>query len=226
MKYIDFQNIMSVERMNRYFQSTGNNSRKAMTLYRANLKLSQELFTIISCFEVALRNAIDRHYTALNGNDWLRDSALPMGMYNARNCGKTPGIIALAMRKLTVYSHTALIAQMDFGFWRYTFARHQFYAGGQGLLTIFPSKPVSTATHTYNYQYFFDQLERINNMRNRLAHHEPVCFRNGFPIIDTSYSRRIYDLLIRLFQWMDIDESSLLYGLDHVSEICDKIDVL
>jgi len=224
MKYIDFQNIMSADRINRYFQSTGNNSRKAMTLYRANLKLSQELFTIISCFEVALRNAIDRHYTALHGNNWLRDSASPGGMFNTRNCGKTPYIIATAMRKLTVYSHPGLIAQMEFGFWRYTFARHQFYAGGQGLLTVFPSKPVSTLTHSYNNQYFFDELERINGMRNRLAHHEPVCFRNGFAIKDTSYSRRIYNLLIRLFQWMDINEAALLYGLDHVVDICDKID--
>lgn len=30
-----------------------------MTLYRLNLRLSQEMFTIVSCLEVALRNAID-----------------------------------------------------------------------------------------------------------------------------------------------------------------------
>ncbi len=31
----------------------GGNTIKAMTLYRYNLKLSQELLTVISCFEVA-----------------------------------------------------------------------------------------------------------------------------------------------------------------------------
>lgn len=58
MKYIDFENIMSTVRMNRYLIATGNDSRKAMTLYRKNLKLSQEMFTIISCFEVALRKKL------------------------------------------------------------------------------------------------------------------------------------------------------------------------
>lgn len=32
--------------------------RKVQTLYRKNLKLSQEMFTIISCFEIALRNKL------------------------------------------------------------------------------------------------------------------------------------------------------------------------
>ena len=43
--------------MTRYVQACGGNTRKAMTLYRYNLQLSQELFTIISCFEIALRIA-------------------------------------------------------------------------------------------------------------------------------------------------------------------------
>ena len=63
--------------MSRYLNACVNDTRKAMTLYRLNLKLSQELFTIVSCFEVALTNAIDRHYTILKGPDWLIDSARP-----------------------------------------------------------------------------------------------------------------------------------------------------
>jgi len=59
----DFKNIISEQRMNRYLLSVNRDTRKAQTLYRKNLKLSQEIFTIISCFEVALRNRIDVHYT-------------------------------------------------------------------------------------------------------------------------------------------------------------------
>ena len=43
MKYSDFERIMSVPRMNRYVTACSNNTRKAMALYRLNLKLSQEL---------------------------------------------------------------------------------------------------------------------------------------------------------------------------------------
>ena len=73
MKFEDFKNIMSEPRLNRYLLSVSGNTRKAMTLYRKNLKLSQEMFTIVSCFEVALRNAIDKHYTSLFGAEWLID---------------------------------------------------------------------------------------------------------------------------------------------------------
>jgi hypothetical protein len=66
---------MTNARMNRYLLACGGNSRKAMTLYRKNLQLSQELFTVISCFEVALRNAIDAQVTPSLGLDWLRDAA-------------------------------------------------------------------------------------------------------------------------------------------------------
>ncbi len=55
MKYADFEKIMSSQRMERYLTACGANTRKAMTLYRYNLQISQEMFTIVSCFEVALR---------------------------------------------------------------------------------------------------------------------------------------------------------------------------
>lgn len=64
MKYSAFEDVMSGTRIARYLVASANDSRKAMTLYRKNLSLCQELFTVISCFEIALRNKIDRHYTA------------------------------------------------------------------------------------------------------------------------------------------------------------------
>ena len=52
-----------------------------MTLYRRNQKLSQEMFTMISCFEVALRNKIDAEMKQHWGNDWLRDFIIPGGPF-------------------------------------------------------------------------------------------------------------------------------------------------
>src|SRR5258708_26077844 len=115
---------------------------------------------------------------------------------------------------------------MDFGFWRYTFARHQFFAGGQSLLAIFPSKPISTRTNRYDHNYVFAELEKINLFRNRIAHHEPVCFLPGRPTMDTAFSRYHYLLIRQFFQWMQIDEASLLYGIDHIADVLTYIDRL
>jgi hypothetical protein len=227
MKYTDFERIMSATRMNRYLVACGNNSRKAMTLYRKNLHLSQELFTVISCFEIALRNSINQQYTNLYGNDWLQNSISSGGIFDKPACLRAKNVIGKALIKLDKnYTHTKLLAEMDFGFWRYLFAQPQFYAGGQTLLRIFPSKPTSTPAIQYNQTFVFNQLEQINTLRNRIAHHEPVCFFPGKPVINTTYARQQYALILQLFQWMNIDELSLLYGLDHIMTVCNEIDLL
>ena len=71
---LDFERILSAKRMQRYKDAAKGDTRKAMALYRYNLRLSQEMFTIVSCFEVALRNAIDGLLVTCLGSYWLRDS--------------------------------------------------------------------------------------------------------------------------------------------------------
>ena len=89
MKYTDFEAIMSPERMSRYLIATNGDTNKAMTLYRANLHLSQEVFTVVSCFEVALRNAIDERLKVSLGPDWLRDAILPGGIFDVQKFPET-----------------------------------------------------------------------------------------------------------------------------------------
>ncbi|WP_418263812.1 Abi family protein [Flavobacterium faecale] len=224
MKYVEFEDVMSSARMHRYLVATGNNSRKAMTLYRKNLQLSQEMFTVISCFEIALRNKINEQYVALHGNDWLRDSISAGGIFSTSKCINTKKLIRKSLNKLTAYTHPKLLATFDFGFWRYLYAQPQFFAGGQTLLRVFPSKPTSTPAIQYNQTYIFNQLKLVNDFRNRIAHHEPICFQPGTAVISTTNTLQHYNLIIQLFQWMNINESALLYGLDHVSTLCHEID--
>lgn len=213
--------------MSRYLTACGNDSKKAMTLYRKNLQLSQELFTSISCFEIALRNAIDRHYLSIHGSDWLHQAVATGGMFDNSRCRLTAENLNDAILKLNNrYTHNKLVAELGFGFWRYMFAPHQFLQAGQTLLRIFPAKPQSTPGMQYNASFVFNQLSKINNIRNRIAHHEPICFLPGQPIKDTTYARQHYTLLLQLFQWMSIDEGKLLYGLDHINTTCNKIDAL
>jgi len=226
MRYSDFASIMTYARMNRYLLACGGNSRKAMTLYRKNLQLSQELFTVISCFEVALRNAIDAQVTPTLGNDWLRDAAAPGGVFDNPKCRLTRDNINDAIGKLYLYNHYKLVAELGFGFWRFMFAQNQFNATGRVLLRVFPSKPISTPAIQYNNTYIFNQLAQLNDIRNRMAHHEPICFLPGQPVKKTTYARQHYNLILQLFQWMQIDEAALLYGLDYINNVCHEIDNL
>ena len=225
MRFEDFKNIMSEPRLNRYLLSVGGNTRKAMTLYRKNLRLSQEMFTVESCFEVALRNAIDKHYTDIYGAEWLKDFCLTGGRFDTQQTRNTKNIITNAKNKLNSnYTHPKLVAALDFGLWRYLFSQPQFRAGGQNLLQIFPSKPNSTPAIQYNHTYIFNELANINDLRNRIAHHEPICFLPNNPVINTNYVRQNYNLILQYFRWMNINEAELLYGLDHITEVFNEID--
>ncbi len=226
MRYADFVEVMSPSRINRYLYACGGNTRKAMMLYRKNMLLTQELFTVVGCFEICLRNAIDALISKTRGDDWLRDSALPSGVFDSPKCKLTQENILEAMRKLPVYNHNKLVAELGFGFWRFMFAQNQFNATGRVLLQVFPSKPKSSAQMQLNQTYVFNRLAELNQLRNRMAHHEPICFLPGQSVVDTTYARQHYNLLILMFNWMEINSNSLLFGLDHIEDLCLEIDKL
>ena len=230
MKYKDFENIISPERMRKYNVACGGNKAKAMTLYRHNLRLSQEMFVVVSCFEVALRNRIDAVMTTHLGNDWLRDLILPGGAwYNDRRLEKTRKIIENAyngLMKNGTYSNSKLLSEMEFGVWKHMFSNVQYRLSGRKLMGIFPNKPKSTQSHKYDNTYVFGELDYINKLRNRIAHHEPICFSKNPVNIDTKYIHNRYNRIMELFRWMDIDGASLLYGLGHIDNACNQIDAL
>ena len=226
MRYKQFEYIFSEERMRKYVAACNGDTRRAMTLYRYNVKLSQEMFALVSYFEVALRNAIDRQLKQQFGNDWLRDFILPGGIfYNDPRVEKTRKIIVKAydelMRKGN-YKHSKLLSEMEFGIWKYMFSNVQYSMTNFTLLNIFPNKPVSTRQQQYDNTYIFVELNYINKLRNRIAHHEPICFAQPVAI-NTSYVLNRYARIMTLFQWMDIEGPTLMFGLDHVGAVCSKI---
>lgn len=227
MNFSEFEKVMSSKRMSRYVNSCGGDTRKGMKLYRMNLHLAEEMFTIISCYEVALRNAIDRIMVASNGSDWLRDAIMPGGMFDDRKFRNTTRIMKKAYEELIAngkYSNSKMLSSMEFGVWKYMYSGPQYLATGRHLLNVFPNKPKSTRAFQYNNLYIFNELDSVNRLRNRIAHHEPVCFLHGVDQISTVYLVSIYDKIIELFDWMGIDSKSLLYGMDHVKKVCEEIE--
>ncbi|MBQ9654160.1 MAG: Abi family protein [Bacteroidales bacterium] len=226
MDFNTFQNVISKERLKRYVDACDGNKRKGITLYRYNLSLSSEMLKIISCFEVALRNRIDKTLVPILGRDWLRDSCLAGGIFDNPKTNSTKTIICKAYNGLLkegLYTPTKLMAEMEFGVWKYMFSGPQYYATGQNLLTIFPKKPKSTPFLSIDNKHIFNELDRINQIRNRIAHHEPICFMTHLPKKSVTYAQNEYSRILKLLSWMNIDSRGLLFGLDHVRPICNKI---
>jgi hypothetical protein len=225
MKYADFEHLMSPQRMSRYLASCRNDTKKAMTLYRANLRLSQEVFSVLSVFEVILRNKIDQHYKAvykpiIGKDDWLLFAVLPGGFYASNKTVKTQQSISNAISDLgSSYTHDKLIAELSFGFWRFQFGSREFSAAGSSLHQIFTSRP-----HGTNHTIIFNRLKQINYLRNRIAHHEPICFDSMGNSISTTYITHHLKEIEDLLKWMNVRSKDLFYGIDGIQKEVNSID--
>lgn len=166
MEYKEFERIMSKKRMGRYLAACNGDTRKAMTLYRYNLHLTQDVFTVISCFEVALRNAINARLVQFFGEEWLKDSIQPNGIFSGNDFRETRKIIERAYNKLMAngtYSHSKLLAEMEFGVWKYMFSAKQYRATGRSLTVTARNGLVGFIVVVYCYtELFTDNLWPIN----------------------------------------------------------------
>jgi len=221
MTFQEFEKLLSPHRIAKYFSACNNDQDKTLVLYRANLRLSYELFSVASMFEVVLRNKIDEHYkaqfsTTSGSHQWLNTQTEPGGcFYGNRQVAKTYSTIFEAKTKLynqRKYTHDKLVAELTFGFWRYLFASKEFSAANSTLHKIFINRP-----HNTGHTNIFNKLTEINNIRNRIAHHEPICF-NSVGRISTVYALDHYNIIIELFGWLGINSAELLHEIDKVQQ--------
>jgi len=195
-----------------------------MRLYKANIRLSQAFLATISIFEVVLRNKIDVHYKgqfqlSKDGHEWLLASILPGGFLTKKSCHKTCSKIEAAYIGLgDNYTQGKLLAELSFGTWKFMFAGKQFLAGGSSLLNIFTNLPAN-----HNQGNIYAKLNRINAIRNRVAHHEPICF-GMCNSIATRYARDHFQDIIDVFAWMGICYKEILAGINGVVKEADYID--
>ena len=217
MPNTQFHTAISTPRYQRYLSVCGSKNR-ALKLYRANIALSQQLYGVIGIFEVILRNTIDRHMTTKKGALWLEEAVALGGCFDINpGCEDAFHVIQDAIQSLGKdYTHDKLIAKLSFGFWRYQFGPKEFAASGSSLLEIFPNRPFGTRQKT-----IFQFLTKINDIRNRIAHHEPLCFDGT--IISTIRAYKRYTLILELLKWLGCDPKRILYGIDKVEKSLNAI---
>lgn len=210
MTYAYYAQTLSAARMSRYRYACAGNERKAMTLYRLNVRLSQDFFGVLSVWEITFRNAIDEHYKKQTQQpNWLQKAAQPTGMF--ASAGRTCRLINEAITKLGHrYTHDRLVAELSFGFWVQLFNGLLFSSGGKTLHLTFGQRPAGSSQ-----QFLFQELNKLRLFRNRLAHHEPICF-NLTHQKSATYVSQNYRLLLNLTNWLGHRPPKLFFGLDHL----------
>lgn len=220
LKFKDYEAAFSPARINRYLQACNGDTKTALKLYRYNIKLCQKFYGILNVFEVILRNAINEHYVSYYSNqDWIRNQLNKGGILENYPRRSSVEKCIDDLYKTNRYTNDRIVSSVSFGFWTHLFSRRPFSIGGQSLLKIFPAR-----TKGMGQRAIYKELTAIKTFRNRIAHHEPICFdANG--VKSTQIAKESYALVVKYVRFLGYPESHIIYGLDVLPDaILNKID--
>jgi len=190
--YADLERAISVPRARRYLLSTIDattgrpNPTRAVALYEHNSRLSAAAWSTVADVEVLLRNALadaiaaqhaaHRPATPFRWYDeppwfptgrWFTDqtiAAIRSATRRARDPGPGGAPRPPAGR---------VIAEFNLGFWRYLLiARYEHSLWNPAMRARFPG--LSHLSGSDSRRAVHERVERLNYLRNRIAHHEPI----------------------------------------------------
>ena len=219
MDFKTSQKIFSAARMGKYANACSGDKRKTMLLYRYNLRLCQRFCGVLNLFEVMLRNAINEHYRAYYSNpDWIVNQADTGRLleFNMDEIKQTE----TSYRRRGIYNNDKMVASLTMGFWTKLFSKKRYKRGGKSLLRIFPNK-VKGKSQSDVYK----DLTHIREFRNRIAHHEPICF-DSYGKISTDFARKHYQLIRDYIIYMGQHPDNVIQWTEKPDEVLDKIDKL
>ena len=207
MKYSEYRKAFSPARLNKYLKACGGNTMAALTLYRRNNKLCQKLYGVLGVFEVVLRNAINEHYISkYSDQDWIRHQLKPGGILVNHPQRELLEKTITELDRTGRYTNDRVVSSVTFGFWTHLFSRRPFSAGGKSLLEIFTRK-----TKGVGQRAIYRDLRAIKDFRNRIAHHEAICF-DSTGAKNTAFARENYSRIIKYVQFLGYPERQLYYG--------------
>ena len=217
MDFKTSQKLYSVPRMRKYLNACAGDKRKTMQLYRYNLRLCQRFYGALNLFEVMLRNAINEHYAAYYSDlDWIVNQADRGKLleFNNDEIRQTEA----GYRKRGIYNNDKMVASLTMGFWTKLFSKKRYKRGGKTLLQIFPNKRKGK-----NQADVYKDLSHIREFRNRIAHHEPICF-DGQGNISTAFARSHYQLICEYIGYMGQQPDNVIQWAEKPDEVLNKID--
>ena len=161
---------ISKDRLFPYVSYTNGDIFKAVLLYERNTLLSQGFYGVLQPLEITFRNSVHRVMT----QDWKRANWYDHpGLLKYREAESVKAAKANIVRWNKAITTGRVVAELTFGFWlRLLDTSYEKTIWVPTLYKAFPNmaKP-DRAT-------IFNRLYSIKTLRNRIAHHEPIVFRN------------------------------------------------
>lgn len=225
---MDFKKVshyISTYRIDRYFQASHKQEFKCVSLYKANLKVSQAFLPLLAVLEVVLRNGIDSVLAKYFGDpDWIitqqsgfmTDSALThyntytrQWVDNRYLSNEVEKAIKRIKDEGARVTSGKVIAEQTLGFWTDLFepTHHKLLEGR-------PMKVFTNLPSGHGRKQVYETLNRVRLFRNRVYHNEPICFHGNK--IDFKKAEDVHNLITSLFQWIDIELIDWISDMDEV----------
>jgi hypothetical protein len=203
------QKIFSNERTQKYFDLHQNEA-KAIRHYLVNLYASEAFYPVLSMFEVALRNSLNRELTSMfNTKEWYTQ------LHATPKLSNLDREITLAINHITkrgeFVNSSKVVAELTLGFWVRVFNAEYEMVLWKDLRRAFPFMPkVERQRHNVSAS-----LNRIRNFRNRVYHNEPIAW-------NIDYLEEMHIEICSVLAWLNKDLPTFAISVDRVKNVLEK----
>lgn len=193
---------LTQDRLSSYLDVMDGDLLRALDLYKWNIALSGALFEAIAVVEVVVRNEIDnnlKQWAQSRGADWMDIAPLD-------ERGRAD--IAKARSRIKNPTHGKVLAELNFGFWRFLVANR--YLHKIWIPTMNSAFPNLEGHPGERREKVERSIERLWFLRNRIGHHEPIHTRK---------IERDVVSMISLLDWICFDTSAWATAQRRIQEI-------
>lgn len=206
-----YEKVFSTQRMEKYFNHHPNNTDKAIIHYKSNIELSESFYSVLSMFEVALRNSLNRELTEHFGtSDWYLRINSVNGLRNLTSSINTAKR-HIANRNETITADK-VIAELTLGFWVRLLNAEYERILWKPLRKAFPYLDKSDRQRNK----VSAPVNKIRDFRNRVFHHEPISWR-------LDRLKETHDRIIMVIGWINRDLPNIVATIDRVPKVLNEV---
>lgn len=200
-------NVLSAPRFATYLAEKNGDKERALALYQWNMELSSAFIVPLQIGEVSVRNSIVRAIEMTYGENWPWEKSFQISLKNPPK-GYSPRRNIIDLCRLPTTGK--IVAELKFVFWEKMFTRgHDAVIWNSYFRTVFPNAD-STKDIQILRKEGYESLYKIRDLRNRIAHHEPIFRRN---------IQEEYDRIKNIISWTDLTASSWLDKIETATQM-------
>jgi hypothetical protein len=201
--------ILSEPRFATYLQHCNNDRICALQLYQWNLELSAAFVIPLHLLEVSIRNAAVECVEAVHTSNWPWNQGFIRRLPNPKN-GYSPTRDLENVAKMKNPTMGKVVAELKFVFWEKMFtSRHDKRLWNAHINAVFPNVPAASKPSHIRAQIYND-VSVIRNLRNRIAHHEPIFSRNNHDD---------YEKIYKLIRWRNVITADWMQSIQTVTQL-------